>query len=66
MTSARRPRRVYEVGQDPDPRFTLANERTALAWVRTGLAMVAGGLVGGGEGESTAMGERSGWEVGWA
>jgi putative membrane protein len=28
----------------PDPRFTLANERTALAWVRTGLAFVAAGL----------------------
>ena len=29
---------------EPDPRFTLANERTALAWVRTGLAFVAAGL----------------------
>jgi putative membrane protein len=28
----------------PDPRFTLANERTALAWIRTGLAFVAAGL----------------------
>ena len=40
----RRPRRVYGEGSDPDPRFSLANERTALAWVRTALAMVAGGV----------------------
>ena len=31
-------------GTDPDPRFTLANERTFLAWIRTSLAMVAGGI----------------------
>ncbi len=40
----RRPRSVYGVGTEPDPRFSLANERTALAWVRTGLALVAGGV----------------------
>jgi putative membrane protein len=40
----RRPASVYGVGSDPDPRFSLANERTALAWVRTGLALVAGGI----------------------
>ena len=32
------------VGKDPDYRFTLANERTFLAWIRTALALAAGGL----------------------
>lgn len=32
------------VGKDPDYRFTLANERTFLSWVRTALALAAGGL----------------------
>ncbi len=40
----RRPRSVYRVGAEPDPRFSMANERTALAWVRTSLAFVAGGV----------------------
>jgi len=40
----RRPRSVYGVGSEPDPRFSMANERTALAWVRTGLALIAGGI----------------------
>jgi putative membrane protein len=31
-------------GSDPDPRFTLANERTFLAWTRTALAFIAAGL----------------------
>lgn len=35
---------MYGVGTEPDPRFSLANERTALAWIRTGLALIAGGL----------------------
>jgi putative membrane protein len=35
---------VYDEGDEPDPRFTLANERTFLAWVRTSLAMLAGGV----------------------
>lgn len=26
---------------EPDPRFTLANERTFLAWIRTALAVIA-------------------------
>lgn len=35
---------MYDVGSEPDPRFSLANERTFLAWIRTALAMVAGGV----------------------
>ena len=31
-------------GQAPDPRLTMANERTFLAWIRTSLAMIAGGV----------------------
>lgn len=33
-----------ETGHDPDYRFSLANERTFLAWIRTALALNAGGL----------------------
>lgn len=35
---------VYGDGDEPDPRFSLANERTFLAWIRTGLAFVTAGL----------------------
>ena len=34
--------RLLAGGDEPDPRFTLANERTFLAWVRTALALLAG------------------------
>lgn len=34
-------------GEEPDPRFTLANERTFLAWIRTALALLAGGVTVG-------------------
>lgn len=34
-----------EDGRDPDYRFSLANERTFLAWIRTALALLAGGLL---------------------
>lgn len=44
MTGERKPTSVYGVGSEPDPRFSLANERTALAWLRTGLALVGGGV----------------------
>ena len=42
--TTRQPRWVYDAGDEPDPRFSLANERTFLAWVRTALAMLAGGV----------------------
>jgi putative membrane protein len=38
------PEEIREVGTTPDYRFSLANERTFLAWIRTGLALIAGGL----------------------
>jgi putative membrane protein len=44
VTATRFPRRVYDVGTEPDPRLTLANERTFLAWIRTALALIAGGV----------------------
>ena len=47
MESRRRPLQGPRrgLGHDPDYRFSLANERTFLAWVRTSLALVAGGLI---------------------
>jgi len=45
MSDERRfPRWVYGTGTDPDARFSLANERTFLAWIRTSLALLAGGV----------------------
>jgi putative membrane protein len=41
---SRFPRWVYGHGDEPDARFTLANERTFLAWTRTALAVIAGGV----------------------
>lgn len=38
------PHEMREVGTTPDYRFSLANERTFLAWIRTGLALIGGGL----------------------
>ena len=32
-------------GREPDYRFSLANERTFLAWIRTALAVVGGGVL---------------------
>lgn len=36
--------RLLAGGTEPDPRFTLANERTFLAWIRTSLALLASGI----------------------
>jgi putative membrane protein len=38
------PERLSEVGETPDYRFSLANERTFLAWLRTALALMGGGF----------------------
>jgi putative membrane protein len=35
---------VYGEGSEPDARFTFANERTFLAWIRTSLALLAAGV----------------------
>ena len=40
MSDKRWPRSVYGVGSEPDARFSFANERTFLAWIRTGLGFV--------------------------
>lgn len=40
----RRPHFVYGTGEEPDPRFSLANERTFLAWSRTAMALMAAGV----------------------
>ena len=34
-----------QLGQEPDYRFSLANERTFLAWIRTALALLASGVL---------------------
>jgi putative membrane protein len=38
------PQWVFGQGSEPDARFSLANERTFLSWIRTGLALIAGGV----------------------
>lgn len=42
--SRRWPGWVYRSGEEPDYRFSLANERTFLAWVRTALALIVAGV----------------------
>lgn len=38
------PSSLYGVGDEPDARFSLANERTFLAWIGTSLALIAAGV----------------------
>lgn len=38
------PATVFDGGEEPDPRFSLANIRTLLAWLRTALALQVGGV----------------------
>ena len=40
----RRSRTSEAEAKEPDARFTLANERTLLAWIRTSLALLAGSI----------------------
>lgn len=44
LRERRFPSSVYRHGSEPDARFSLANERTFLAWIRTSLALLAGGV----------------------
>jgi putative membrane protein len=46
MNPADQERQQEPVGdeREPDYRFTLANERTFLAWIRTALALIASGV----------------------
>ena len=44
MTKGRWPGWVYSGGDEPDYRFSFANERTFLAWIRTSLALLAAGV----------------------
>jgi putative membrane protein len=41
---ARRDRDADSIGKEPDARFSYANERTFLAWIRTALGLMTAGL----------------------
>ncbi|MFJ4702214.1 YidH family protein [Streptomyces sp. NPDC088768] len=56
------PARVTREGKTPDYRFSLANERTFLAWLRTSLALVGGGFAV----DQFLPDLRWGWRVGLA
>jgi putative membrane protein len=56
------PQEVREEGRTPDYRFSLANERTFLAWLRTALALIGGGFAV----DQFLPGLRWAWRVGLA
>ncbi|MFJ8362610.1 YidH family protein [Streptomyces sp. NPDC093984] len=56
------PQAVREEGRTPDYRFSLANERTFLAWLRTALALIGGGFAV----DQFLPGLRWAWRVGLA
>ncbi|MFD5553333.1 YidH family protein [Streptomyces sp. NPDC127068] len=56
------PQRIAEEGDTPDYRFSLANERTFLAWLRTALALIGGGFAV----DQFLPDLRWGWRVGLA
>ena len=44
MSRPRFPRRLYARGSEPDARVSLANERTFLAWITSGLGLLSAGV----------------------
>lgn len=56
------PEEVRAEGSAPDYRFSLANERTFLAWLRTALALIGGGFAV----DQFLPDLRSGWRIGLA
>jgi putative membrane protein len=50
---------VPDDDREPDYRFTLANERTFLAWIRTSLALLAGGVAVDALAETLSSGVRT-------
>ena len=41
VTGSRYPSGVFDVGWEPDPLYTLANERTYLSWLRLAITLLA-------------------------
>lgn len=41
---SRSPRGVYDEGREPDPLYSLANERTYLSWLRLAVTLLAGAV----------------------
>lgn len=53
------PARLLAEGENPDYRFSLANERTFLAWLRTALGMYAGAFAL----EALSLPAATGWRL---